>query len=120
MMGGHSFDQYFSENCSEETLVQIATENVQKILNISCKPDMYRVAVLRNCIPQYLVGHKHRIIDMLAYIKREELPLFLIGNAFKGTGINDVILSAKETADQVLNYGKKKEFAVPMYKVDYL
>lgn len=120
MMGGHSFDKYFSENCSEETLVRTATESVQKILNIDCKPDMHRVAVLRNCIPQHVVGHKHRISDILAYIKREELPLFLIGNAFKGTGINDVILSAKETVDEIQNFGKKDEFEVPRYKIEYI
>ena len=120
MMGGHSFDKYFSQNCTEEALVEIATENVQKILKIDSQPDMHRVAVLRDCIPQHTVGHKHRVDDILAYIRREELPLFLIGNAFKGTGINDVIFSAKETVDQVLNFGKKEEFEVPRYKIDYI
>jgi oxygen-dependent protoporphyrinogen oxidase len=122
MMGGHAFERFFGNKCDGDFIRRTATENVSKILNIDAIPDMCRVSVLRDCIPQQVVGHNARITWLMNHIELEKLPLFLVGNAYKGTGINDVILSAKETAEAIEKCGKSvsSESSTPRYIVDYM
>lgn len=122
MMGGHAFDKFFKNNCNGDFIKRIATENVSKILNINDAPDLCRISILRDCIPQHFVNHDARITWIMNHIELEKLPLFLVGNAFKGTGINDVILSAKETAETIKKLDKPipSENPTPRFIVDYL
>lgn len=122
MMGGHAYDKFFKSNCSGDFIKRTATENVAKILDIHESPDMSRVSILRDCIPQQLVNHNARITWIMNHLELEKLPLFLVGNAYKGTGINDVILSARETAEAIEKRDKttSSEYTTPRYIVDYL
>lgn len=101
MMGGHSFDSYFKDSCSDDYILKTATKYVSDILNIQATPDFYKVNVLRDCIPQQIVGHHHRILSVESYIDYYKLPLHLVSTAIKGTGINDTILAAKNVAQRI-------------------
>lgn len=101
MMGGKWFPKFFGSIVTDENLLNTALENVSKILNITDKPCYHHVSVLKNCIPQYIVGHYERIDKIFKYIKNENLPLSLVGSSYNGVGINDVIMSSKTAVSKI-------------------
>lgn len=101
MMGGHWFNELFGSNPTEEYLLNIATDQLRNILRIKTQPDNYKVNILKNCIPQYVVGHSERVHRIEQYIKDHKLPLSICGSSYYGVGVNDVILSAKNAAEEI-------------------
>lgn len=95
MMGGKWYSERLGDP-SNEDLLSIATNQVENILKISAKPEAFKVNVLRQCIPQYVVGHTDRIERIRHYIRDHSLPIRLCGSAYEGVGVNDVIYSAKQ------------------------
>ncbi|XP_060648029.1 protoporphyrinogen oxidase [Drosophila nasuta] len=104
MMGGHWFDKWFGQQPppSQKELRDVAQQQVRRILGIMEDPKFSRVHTLHKCIPQYTVGHKRRVQGIREYIKSYKLPLSLCGAAYDGVGINDVILSARNQVDNLL------------------
>ena len=101
MMGGKWFEEYFGRNPTKKELLDIALNEVQRILGIQQEPKTTRVHILKKCIPQYNVGHKQRVEDIRRYIQRYKLPLSVCGSAYDGVGINDVILSARQSVEKL-------------------
>lgn len=101
MMGGYWFDKYFGANATDDAILETALKQVQEILNISQPPKLNQVKVLRNCIPQYVVGHDKKVNFINDYIKSNKLPLLLCGSSYNGVGINDVVMSAKGVVDSL-------------------
>ncbi|XP_034940592.1 protoporphyrinogen oxidase [Chelonus insularis] len=99
MMGGVWFDHYFGQNPTEEYLTSIALEHVKRILKIEEDPLHVDASILKDCIPQHIVGHSKRIERIRHYISTNKLPLALCGSSYHGVGINDVILSAKNAVE---------------------
>uniref|UniRef100_A0A0A9YYJ2 Protoporphyrinogen oxidase n=1 Tax=Lygus hesperus TaxID=30085 RepID=A0A0A9YYJ2_LYGHE len=99
MMGGAWFNKYFSADVKKEQLLDLAVSKTQEILHIDGQPTAHHVSIMKNCIPQYVVGHYDRINRINSYIKDKNLPLSLVGSSFTGIGVNDVILSARKAAE---------------------
>ncbi|BES89717.1 unnamed protein product [Nesidiocoris tenuis] len=99
MMGGAWFDKYFGSNVKDDQLLELAVSKTKEILHVEGSPAAYHVSVMRNCIPQYVVGHFDRIDRIKSYIKDKNLPLELVGSSYTGVGVNDVILSARRAAE---------------------
>lgn len=97
MMGGKWFRERFGDG-NENDLYEKAIEQIRGVLKIDKKPDTFKVSILRQCIPQYVVGHFDRIERIRAYIEHNKLPLALCGSAYDGVGVNNVIYSAKIAA----------------------
>lgn len=97
MIGGNQLTQ----DQDEKKLLEIALKSVKEILNISEKPDNFKVNVMRKSFPQYTVGHYQRLDRIKNYIKAHNLPLSLCGQSYDGIGINEVILSSKLAAQSV-------------------
>lgn len=102
MMGGNWFREKFGTNPSEQHLLDVAMNEVKTILKINEVPNRTKVNILRNCIPQYVVGHRKLVNDIRAYLKDHRLPLFLCGAAYDGVGVNDVIYSSKMAVNDLL------------------
>lgn len=96
MMGGYWFNELFGAQASEENLLEIAKCNVKTILKIPQEPVQFKVSILKNCIPQYIVGHEQNVQQIMDYIQLEKMSLSLCGASYSGVGVNDVILSAKK------------------------
>jgi oxygen-dependent protoporphyrinogen oxidase len=96
MVGGRWFEDYFGQNPTKEQLLDTVLKNVDKILGIKEKPDLYNVNILHKCIPQYVTGHLKRVENIKNYIRDKKLPLSLAGASYDGVGVNDVIFSSKE------------------------
>ncbi|XP_066983853.1 protoporphyrinogen oxidase [Macrobrachium rosenbergii] len=95
MMGGYWFKEFFGENPSQETLFNIAVSEIRKMLKVNESPVRYVVNILRDCIPQYIVGHSEAVHNARRLIKEQNIPLTLAGNSYDGVGVNDAIMSAK-------------------------
>lgn len=108
MAGGKWFEKWFGKNPTEKDLLKVAIEQVHKILNIERKPDNFKVNILRNCIPQYTIGHHDRIERIRSYIDEAKLPLSLCGASYDGVGVNDVILSAVNAVNQLKLAGEEQ------------
>lgn len=102
MCGGKWFKELFGSNPSEAQLLQVALENVKKILGIDEKPDHAKVNIMKQCIPQYHVGHHDRVERIRRYVMEKKLPLSFCGASYDGVGVNDVILSAKTAVSQII------------------
>lgn len=103
MMGGWWFEELFGKNPHEDILLQTAKEQVTNILGISKEPIHFKVSILKNSIPQYVVGHSEKIDKIQNYISEHKLPISICGASYFGIGVNDVIMSAKNTVDNLLN-----------------
>lgn len=101
MMGGAWFDKYFDANASEEHFLSIAVSQIKDILHVEKDPVEHNVAVLKDCIPQYIVGHNQRLQRIENYISAHKIPLALCGSSYQGVGLNDVILSAKQAVSRI-------------------
>lgn len=102
MMGG----KWFRERCgdgNENDLYEKAIGEIQRVLKIHEKPIAFQVNILRNCIPQYVVGHFDRVERIRKYITHNQIPLILCGSAYEGVGVNNVIYSAKEAINLIQN-----------------
>jgi oxygen-dependent protoporphyrinogen oxidase len=100
MMGGRWFESRLGlgPKPSSDSILKIALTEIRSILKITADPCNYQVSLLRDCIPQYVVGHHDRVRRIREYISKHKLPLSLAGSSYDGVGVNDVILSAKNAA----------------------
>ncbi|XP_015588358.1 protoporphyrinogen oxidase [Cephus cinctus] len=101
MMGGAWFEKNFGECPSKDEILRVAVESAKKILGIKESPVAHKVTILRDCIPQHVVGHKQRLNRIHNYISAHGLPLALCGSSYQGVGLNDVILSAKHAVSDI-------------------
>ncbi|KAI5092536.1 protoporphyrinogen oxidase, partial [Silurus meridionalis] len=104
MMGGAWFEETFGhpDEVKEGMLLDRAVQAVRSHLNITSSPVWSRSAVLKNCIPQYHLGHWKRLEVMRQYIRDHSLPLTLAGASFDGVSVNDVIFSGRRAAEGIV------------------
>lgn len=85
---------------SDDRLVALAQDELQKLLGISKAPLFARVARFDRASPQPTLGHLERMERIRSHI--DKIPgLFVIGNAYEGVGIPDCIRHAESVALQV-------------------
>lgn len=101
MMGGAWFEEIFGspEEVTEQRLLETATQAVCSQLGVTAVPIYSKVALQKNCIPQYRVGHWKQIENMRRYLRDYNLPLTLTGSSYDGVSVNDVIFSGRTAAE---------------------
>ncbi|XP_071253041.1 protoporphyrinogen oxidase-like isoform X1 [Salvelinus alpinus] len=101
MMGGAWFQEVFGnpEEVTEQLLLDRATQAVTSHLGVTTPPIWSVVALLKDCIPQYYLGHWKRLENMRQYIRDHNLPLSLAGSSYDGVSVNDVIFSGRTAAE---------------------
>lgn len=92
MMGGAWFEKYFGNSPSEDQILSVAVNQTKSILGIEEDPIEHDVTVLKDCIPQHIVGHNKRLQRINNYISAHKIPMALCGSSYEGVGLNDVIL----------------------------
>src|SRR5699024_10983596 len=89
---------------SDEEIIGIVLEDIQKTVSISAKPEFSVVTRWIKAMPQYTVGHKDRIEKIRQHMA-ESLPgIFIAGSSFEGVGIPDCIGQAEKIVKQTLKY----------------
>ncbi len=86
---------------SDGTLIEVATAELQSILNIKARPVVESVAKWERAIPQYRVGHSE-ILAKVDALEAREKTLAFVGNWRGGISVPDTIAQAEETAERVL------------------
>lgn len=56
MMGGNWFKDHFGEKPDEKSLLEVAINHVRKTFPTNESPITSHVSILKDCIPQYVVG----------------------------------------------------------------
>nr|CAG4641718.1 EOG090X06SP [Eurycercus lamellatus] len=100
MMGGKWFNSLFGEQATKEMLLDIALKQIGSLLGITDLPARSQVHILRQCIPQYVVGHADRLEQIRSYVGNNHLSLDLIGSSYDGVSVNDCIHNAIKAVDQ--------------------
>ena len=68
-------------------------------LGVTREPSAAIGGVLRDCLPQYTLGHKSRLDELEAALAQHCPRLKAIGNSLYGVGIADTIATARRTAE---------------------
>ncbi|MBM7571470.1 protoporphyrinogen oxidase [Aquibacillus albus] len=89
---------------SDDEIVEIALNDLNKIMNITDKPLFSIVSRWKDAMPQYSVGHKNRM-DKITEQMTEHLPgVYLAGNSYRGIGIPDCIDQGTAAVRNVIEY----------------
>ncbi|MBT8039595.1 MAG: protoporphyrinogen oxidase [Gammaproteobacteria bacterium] len=85
----------------DEPLLDRVRGELRDIMALHSDPEFASIYRHEKAIPQYLVGHSHRLGRLDKVLGR--FPgLFLTGNAYRGVSLNDCVVNARKTADRVL------------------
>ncbi|MCA9535223.1 MAG: protoporphyrinogen oxidase [Myxococcales bacterium] len=83
---------------SDERLLSLARDGLREWLGITRQPELVRVDRYLDAMPRYHVGHAQRVARIEAQVAR--LPgLQLVGGAYHGVGMPDVIASAERAVE---------------------
>ncbi len=91
-------------NLSDEELIRIVHEDLQKVLGISGVPKRLPITRWQRAIPQYRLGHAARIAKIEAALTNQH-GLRLAGNYLHGVALGDCIKQGKEIAARITRSG---------------
>ncbi|KAF9541322.1 hypothetical protein EC957_003224 [Mortierella hygrophila] len=125
MIGGHMFNEALSQLASgsgsgastldleltgshkedvKEFFGKTATDAVKKHLKIDAAPELVKVHIHHECIPQYLVGHLQRMQTLDQSLRKDfDGLLGVTGAGYLGVSVNDCIKNAREVAEAVVS-----------------
>ncbi len=86
----------------DEEIIATVLQDLNHIMELEGEPEFYRITRWRNAMPQYLVGHKDRLLALKAEMKKELPGVYLAGASYEGIGIPDCIDQAKKAAGEAL------------------
>ncbi|XP_017201224.2 protoporphyrinogen oxidase isoform X2 [Oryctolagus cuniculus] len=86
----------------QELFQQQAQEAAATQLGLKEPPSHCLVHLLKNCIPQYTVGHWQKLESAMQFLAAQRLPLTLAGASYEGVAVNDCIESGRQAAASVL------------------
>ena len=93
--GGESAERLRSH--SDDGIAKLALAQLRNILGPLPEPSFHTVHRWPRSLPQYEVGHLERIAELERLVA--QIPgLHLLGNAYRGVGIPDLIRDARATA----------------------
>lgn len=86
----------------DQALLDLVRYDLATAMGIEASPELVRIYRHPRAIPQYTLGHLHRV--RLLRQRVERLPgLFLHGNGYRGVALNDSIRLAGEVAEAALS-----------------
>ncbi|WP_421384089.1 protoporphyrinogen oxidase [Bacillus salacetis] len=89
---------------SDSQIEKIVLQDLNKIMDITMEPEFTIVSRWKEAMPQYTVGHKDRLENMQANVKKELPGLFIAGSSFEGLGLPDCIDQGEKAVQDVLDY----------------
>ncbi|MDE0840395.1 MAG: protoporphyrinogen oxidase, partial [Kiritimatiellae bacterium] len=87
-------------NDDDQALTRRVTGELSAWLNIEGEPAFVRLNRYNKCMAQYTLGHKERLAQIRS-IEKTHTGLALIGNAYEGIGIPDVIQQANDAIERL-------------------
>lgn len=102
MLGGHWWDDW-DIYPDEEEGGRMARAVLERHLGITEEPQVVRVALQKNCIPQYTVGHEERMAETSHLLERFDGRLRVAGSSYTGVGMNDCVHAARKVVDGLVD-----------------
>ncbi len=93
---------------SDKELVQMVTEELQSIMNVSGNPVFSKVIRWQKAIPQYNLGYS-KIVEAMERCEAENSGLFFCSNFKGGIAVGDCVMSGKKVAEQILLTAKDEK-----------
>lgn len=103
MLGGHWWDGWTTYPDHEEG-TKMAKAIVKRHLGITVEPEVEFVAFLKDCIPQYTVGHHERMAEASRDLaKRFRGRLRVAGSSYRGVAVHDCLRGARDVVDKLVD-----------------
>lgn len=91
---------------TDEEIVETVLKELNKTMNIVSAPELTVITRWYDSMPQYTVGHKERMRDITAKMRKELPGVFLAGASYEGLGVPDCIDQGEAAVKHVLEYLK--------------
>jgi len=101
MFGGYTDPD--AVQLGDDELLALIRRELHPIMGIDSEPEYVRIFRWQRGIPQYLLGHGDILREIEAAQERHP-GLAFAGNAYRGVGLNDCVLSALRARERVLGY----------------
>lgn len=88
---------------SDTETLDLVQREIQPLLGISGEPELVRLYRHPRGIPQYTLGHEKRLA-MLDQAEAACPGLAFVGNAYRGIGLNDCVVSAHRAVERLAGY----------------
>ncbi|MCC6145805.1 MAG: protoporphyrinogen oxidase [Candidatus Hydrogenedentes bacterium] len=98
MFGGYTDPE--AARLPDDELIKLVQQEIHPLLRIAGPPDFVRIFRHRPGIPQYLLGHDTRLAALDSAEQRHR-GLIFAGNAYRGVGINDCVVSAHRAVERI-------------------
>jgi len=92
---------YIAEK-EEKEVINMAAEELKRTMNLEIEPDVVKIIRHKKAIPQYLMNHKD-VVAIIDSAERRHEGLRIIGNAFRGIGMNDCVSAGKRAAVSIIS-----------------
>lgn len=86
---------------TDDELVGWLEKDIHPLLHVRKRPEFLRVYRHARGIPQYPLGHGHRL-KSIAAAEEHNPGLVFAGNAYRGVSLNDCVVSAHDAAAKVM------------------
>ncbi|KAK8152218.1 hypothetical protein BKA80DRAFT_179497, partial [Phyllosticta citrichinensis] len=104
MLGGHWWNGWPESSLpDEEEAVLAAKSLLARHLKIEAEPVLTNVALQKDSIPQYNVGHLKKLHSAHGALKEVyEGRVRVVGNSYYGVGVHDCVVAARQMAENVV------------------
>eukprot|EP00040_Diaphanoeca_grandis_P044601 m.12901 g.12901 ORF g.12901 m.12901 type:complete len:519 (-) comp9500_c0_seq1:47-1603(-) len=104
MSGGYKYDEIYGKGpLDEEYAIRLSREALRTQLSVLAEPIHVDVKPWMDCMPQYTIGHATRVENIHTRVAQKYSGcLSVIGNAFGGVGVNDCVLNATTTSENLV------------------
>jgi len=87
---------------SDEEMIRIVLKDLKRIIAISDDPEFFCITRLKNSMPQYEVGHRQRLNQVLERMETHFPGVFLAGASYAGIGLPDCMDQGKKAVADVI------------------
>src|SRR5579872_1974716 len=109
-LGGSRDEEILS--VPDDKIIDLVRSELRQILAVSAQPRSSRVYKWKGAMAQYSVGHLERL-DRIERLRLTLPGLALAGNAYRGIGVPDCILSGKKAAEQLAGPSPRVTEVIP-------
>lgn len=102
MLGGHWWNDR-STYPDEDEGARMAKAVLKRHLGIDKEPTLIKVGLQKDCIPQYIVGHRERMAQTSSLLGRFEGRLRVAGSSYTGVGLNDCVRAARDVVQRLVD-----------------
>ncbi|CAO3598003.1 unnamed protein product [Absidia cylindrospora] len=111
MIGGSDWDLAFSgtgggDGDESARALDLAQEAMAKCLGVRAAPVHHQANILKQCLPQYMVGHRLRLRDLHSTMQKQMgHQLSVTGASYLGVSVPDCVKNSRLLVDDLLSIG---------------